>query len=1022
MNLRIFMSSLLAITLFVGCANKADIVNQPNSSNGAPEGSMAATDSKPPVSIQISAASINVVPGTTQTLFATAVYPDNSHKNVTKGITYSSSDSNVVSISSKGVAKSKNPGDATLTVKLASGESHSVKVHVSDAKLVSIQVTPAIPSLSLGMTQQFTATGIFSDNTHQDITNQVTWKSSDKKVATITPGGAEQEDDDDEVIISGGLATVTGIGKTTVTASYGHQENSNNNSEKSGKNGDKGKKSDDHGKKISLISASTVLTVKSITLTSLSITPSTISIPAGLSQQLSVSGIYSDGSKKDLSAVVNWSSSDTAIASVSNIAPKGLVYAATTGAATITVTEPGTGLTATASISATPAQLVSINVTPGVVSAARGLNQQFIANGTYTDKSVKDISAAVTWSSSNVLSSSISNAAGTNGLAAAVDVGLSTISATDPASGIAATASFTVTPALLVSLTVNPLSANIALGLSTNYTASGKYTDQSVKDLTTVVTWNTLDITVAQVSNASGSNGLVTPIAIGTTSVTAIEPATGISASATVVAIPAQLVSINVTPAATSIAKGLSQQFTASGTYTDNSVKDFTATVTWTSSNVAAVSISNTAGSNGLASALAVGVSTITATELATGITGTASITINPPALVSLSINPATAIIVMGQSANFTATGTYTDNSVQDLTALVTWNTDNITIAQASNNAGSNGLVTPVSVGTAILSAIDPASGIATTAALTIKPAPVLVSIAVTPQNAAIPSGGSLQYTAMGTYDNGNVVDVTQSVTWSTNNPKIVTISNVPGSIGLLTDYGIALQKGGLVISVVALDAITGISGIASATTGTISNGTLTIEPANASLFLGQGFQYMATYTDINGNVTDVTNSVIWSSSDSRIAAIGSSLSMMGFVKTYATGTVTINAFAEKLRLSSSTILTVIPGLPSALLTSLNMTGGAISATNARFIATGNYADGTVADLTNISQWVWDPNVVTMLRPGMFIPRGVGATKIYATTGLISNAMTITVTSDTLGNLFMSVSLAVSKRRGKNAN
>src|SRR4029077_18330384 len=55
--------------------------------------------------------------------------------------------------------------------------------------LVSIAVTPGNPSVEQGRTQQFTATGTFSDNSTQNLTAQVTWASATQGVATINAGG-----------------------------------------------------------------------------------------------------------------------------------------------------------------------------------------------------------------------------------------------------------------------------------------------------------------------------------------------------------------------------------------------------------------------------------------------------------------------------------------------------------------------------------------------------------------------------------------------------------------------------------------------------------------------------------------------------------------------------------------------------------------------------------------------------------------------------------------------------------------
>jgi hypothetical protein len=84
----------------------------------------------------------------------------------------------------------------------------SVSCTVNPAQLVSILVTPPTASIAVGATQQYTATGTYSDSSMQNVTAQVTWGSSNTGVATITAAGA-----------SGGLATGVAAGNITVTAS-----------------------------------------------------------------------------------------------------------------------------------------------------------------------------------------------------------------------------------------------------------------------------------------------------------------------------------------------------------------------------------------------------------------------------------------------------------------------------------------------------------------------------------------------------------------------------------------------------------------------------------------------------------------------------------------------------------------------------------------------------------------------------------------------------------------------------------
>ena len=102
----------------------------------------------------------------------------------------------------------------------------------------------------------------------------------------------------------------------------------------------------------------------------------------------------------------------------------------------------------------------------------------------------------------------------------------------------------------------------------------------------------------------------------------------------------ATLTSIAVTPAAPSIAEGATQQFTATGTLSDNSTVDLTATATWASSD-AAVAAFETPDINGLATAIAAGTATISATDPDSGISSTdsggdATITVTPAAPTNL--------------------------------------------------------------------------------------------------------------------------------------------------------------------------------------------------------------------------------------------------------------------------------------------------------------------------------------------------------------------------------------------------
>jgi Bacterial Ig-like domain (group 3)/Bacterial Ig-like domain (group 2) len=95
-------------------------------------------------------------------------------------------------------------GDGNYTA--SSGSVTQTVNHV----LLSIAVSPQGLSVAALATQQYTAEGTYNDNTHSDITQLVTWSSSNTSAATIIANGS-----------SGGLATAgnpTSTTSTTITA------------------------------------------------------------------------------------------------------------------------------------------------------------------------------------------------------------------------------------------------------------------------------------------------------------------------------------------------------------------------------------------------------------------------------------------------------------------------------------------------------------------------------------------------------------------------------------------------------------------------------------------------------------------------------------------------------------------------------------------------------------------------------------------------------------------------------------
>jgi hypothetical protein len=403
---------------------------------------------------------------------------------------------------------------------------------------------------------------------------------------------------------------------------------------------------------------------------------------------------------------------------------------------------------------------------------------QLVAVGTYSNNSKRYITTSVTWSSSDAGIADINNVAGFKGLVTAfTTTGTTTITAV--LSGITGTA--TLANANVASMAVSPPAPpSIAPTTSLQFTAFGTLADSNStqQNLTTFATWTSLDPAVADVSDSAGSKGFTTANSAGTATITATYD--GRSGSAAFKSSP--VASIALSPAGASIAKGTTQQFTATGILADSAQQVLTTVATWTSSTTGVATIGNT----GLASAVSEGTATVTAAFLS--ITSSqATLTVTPAVITSITVTPANPSIVLGTTKQFIAIGHFTDSSTQDLSSLATWDSSNSAVATISNTSGSKGLAASNAVGSTTITATS--GSISGFTSLTVTEA-VLESIVITPANATISVITSFltqQFAAIGLFSDNSTQDLTTSVTWNSSDPFVANISNAPGSQGLAT-------------------------------------------------------------------------------------------------------------------------------------------------------------------------------------------------------------------------------------------
>src|SRR6476620_6270627 len=148
------------------------------------------------------------------------------------------------------------------------GGSNSTPIQPVNPTLQSITVTPSTSTLWVAFdTQQFAATGNYSDGTTKDLTKTVQWVSTSPSVANIDLNG---------------VATPMSAGSVTISATSG------------------------------IVTGTSVLTVVGLAGAYIAPAGQTLSLTGSPSSaQLSATVRWMDGKTQDISSLLTWTSSDT---------------------------------------------------------------------------------------------------------------------------------------------------------------------------------------------------------------------------------------------------------------------------------------------------------------------------------------------------------------------------------------------------------------------------------------------------------------------------------------------------------------------------------------------------------------------------------------------------------------------------------------------------------------------------------------------------------------------------------------
>ncbi len=633
------------------------------------------------VSIAVTPASGSVYTGATLQYTATGTLSNGSTENLTNSVAWTSNNINDATVSGSGLATGVASGSATIraTSGLLSG-SASLTV-TAPPVLTSIAVTPSSPSVSVGSTQQFTATGTYSDSSTQNITSSVTWTSSASSVATISTSGLATVASTGSSIIRAALGSVsgstglTGVPQTAKYVTFTAGDSGSSVSSTTYLNNVQ------TGDLIIIFSHWDNQAVTGTASDSLGNVYTPVSGPITVGTTGRFQAWYAKNVQGGaIGFTVTYSGRTTSL-SVIDVAE----YAGLDKTAPLDTYATAVGSGTTASIGPTPTSSSAPDTLVGLFGFD-GYASPYTAGTGFTFRD---------YDASTFIEDQQTTTIGTYTATARAQ-------ASFPWAGYAILFrnAYQGTPTLS-SISVTPSNTSVGIGGTQQYTAIGTYSDGSTQNLTASVAWSSSNTAAASIS----SSGLATAVAAGTSTIKAVSGAVSGSTTLTVTA-PPVLASISVTPVNATLSVGKTQQFTATGTYSDGSTQNITNSVAWSSSNIAAVTMSST----GLATAVTAGSATIGA--VFGSVSGSTALTVtSAPTLVSIAVTPTNPALGAGGTQQFTAMGTMSDGSTQNLTSSATWSSSNTTVATIS----TTGLATAVATGSTMITAVSGAiSGSAT--------------------------------------------------------------------------------------------------------------------------------------------------------------------------------------------------------------------------------------------------------------------------------------------------------------------
>jgi trimeric autotransporter adhesin len=429
------------------------------------------------VSVAVTPSSLNLAVAGVSQLLAQVTYSDSSSgfKTTSSGMLWSSATTSVATVDNsvnKGQVQGVLAGTSNVSATYKGVSSNNSAVAVTSINSVTVS-TGAVTG-GVGSQASISATAQNSTSSF-DVTTSGVWTTSNAAVATV----------------SNGVISYASAGTAVITVTYAG------------------------------LSANVNVTVSGKSLVSLTIMGAASGVPVNGTKKLVATGTYSDASTEDLTNSAVWSSTNTAVASISNSIPNvGKVTGLAAGTSTVTA---NIGLvSANILLTVNSVTLSSIAISPYDALVTSSSTYSLKATATYSDASTADVTDLVTWSSSNTAAATISNTTGSKGVATTPSfVGYKSTTITATLASVTGTSPFGVNGATVNSILVTP-TVTITPNQTYALKAYANLSDGGTLDLSDFVVWSSSSLSNVSVSNSAGSKGLVTGVANGTSTITAL--------------------------------------------------------------------------------------------------------------------------------------------------------------------------------------------------------------------------------------------------------------------------------------------------------------------------------------------------------------------------------------------------------------------------------------------------------------------------------------------------------------------